>query len=116
MYKFSYCEEKNRIHICVEGALSPAEVDSYIKELISLIDKTSPGFTVLADSSRSEISFLENSSKLQVAREYGIKKGFKNVATVLGGEAYKLHEEKPFPGIKNTFLNLKEAEEFLDNL
>ncbi|MHB8065598.1 MAG: hypothetical protein ACYDG2_23770 [Ruminiclostridium sp.] len=116
MYKFSYSEEKNRIHIYIEGELTASEIDDYIKELIALIEKTRPGFTVLADSSRSSISFLENSAKLQVIRDHGVKKGFKNVATVLGIDAYRLHEAKPFPGIKNTFIGVREAEAFLDSL
>ena len=84
--------------------------------MIEIIEKTKPGFTVLADSSKSSISFLENSSKLQAARDYGVKKGFKNVATVLGADAFRLHEKNPFQGIKNTFMSLKEAEAFLDGL
>lgn len=116
MYKFSYCEEKNRIYIYIYGELSQNEIENYKNELISIIDKTKYGFTVLADSSQSSISFLENSTKLQVVRDYGVQKGFKNVATVLGADAYKLHEIKPFQGIKNTFMCVKEAEAFLDSL
>jgi hypothetical protein len=116
MYKSSYCEEKNRIYIYIEDDLSPFEANNYIKEVTSLIEKTKPGFTVLADSSNSTISFLENSMKFQVIRDYSAEKGFKNVATVLGTDAFKLHEVKPFQGIKNTFTCINEAEAFLDSL
>lgn len=114
MYKFLYCKEKNRIYISIEGALSSLEIEKYIKELIELIDNTKPGFTVLADSSKSSISFLENSAKFQVIRDYGVEKGFKNVATVLSEEARRLNDIKPFPGIKNIFNSIEAAEIFLD--
>lgn len=116
MYRFSYSEEKNRIYIYVEGKLSQEDVQNYIDEMLTLIDGTKPGFTVLADSSKSDISFFEISTKFHVIRDYGNTKGFKNVATVLSEEAYNLHEINPFPGIKNTFRSLKEAADFLDLL
>lgn len=116
MYKFSYCKEKNRIYIKIEGELSPTEIENYIKELIVLIEETRPSFTVLADLSKSSISFLKNGTKFQVIRDYGVKRGLKNVATVLGTDAFKLHEEKPFPATKNTFICVSEAEAFLDSM
>lgn len=116
MYKFSYSEEKNRIYIQVTGALTAQELESYKEELLDIVNRTQPGFTVFADSTKSDISFLENSGKLQVIRDYAATRGFKSVATVLGKEAYELHQQKPFPGIKNVFTDLQEAEKFLDSL
>jgi len=116
MFNFAYCEEKNRIYINIEDDLSSSEIDAYIKGLTDLIERTRPGFTVLADLSESRISFVEKSAEFQVIRDYSIKKGFKNVATVLEAYAYKLHKGSPFPGVKNTFLCVREAEAFLDSL
>jgi hypothetical protein len=84
--------------------------------MIGLIEKTEPGFTVLADLSESKISFVEKSAQFQVIRDHSIRKGMKNVATVLANDAYEFHKTKPFSGVKNTFLSKEKAETFLDSV
>jgi len=116
MYKFIFNNDKNRIYIYIGGSLADSELEKYKNELIEMINKTHTGFTVFADSSKSSISFLENSVKLQGARDYGVTRGFKGVATVLSYEAFEIHQKKPFPGIKNVFTDVIEAEQFLDTL
>lgn len=116
MFKLDYCEEKNRIYINIKDDFSKAETDAYINSMMALIEKARLGFTVLADVSEGRISFLEKSAEFQIIRDNGIKKGLKNVATVLAADAYELHKTKPFSGIKNTFLSVEKAEAFLDSL
>jgi len=116
MYRFTYDEKRNRIYILIEGSLTEQEIENYKSELIDTINKTRSGFTVFADSSKSSIEFLENSWKLQAARDHGKAMGFLEVATVLSIEAYEIHKISPFKGIKNTFTDAKEAERFLDSL
>ena len=114
MYELNYSKEKNRIYIRIEGYLTDAEISYYIDDLIHLIDMTMPNFTVLADVTKSDISVLLNGSKFQEVRDYGATKGFKNVATVVSSEAYEIHKNKSFEGIKNVFSNMQDAEQYLD--
>lgn len=116
MFKLAYCEEKNRIYINIADEISKSETDDYVTGMTGLIEKTEPGFTVLADLSESKISFVEKSAQFQAIRDHSIRKGMKNVATVLAADAYKLHKTKPFSGVKNTFLSAEKAEAFLNSL
>lgn len=116
MHRFFYDKSKNRIYIFIEGTLTEEEIESYKTDLIGVIKKTQRGFTVFADATRAYIDFLENSWRMQPARDYGISKGFLGVATVLNQNAFEIHQKTPFRGIMNTFTDASEAEVFLDSL
>lgn len=114
MYTISYDPSKNRIFIKIIGTMTDQEVQDYTKETISLIDTANPGFTVCANMEQSDRTVLENSGTFQGIRDYAMQKQLRNVATVLSQEAYNIHQEAPFTGIRNIFLNQEEAERFLD--
>lgn len=116
MYTINYSSTNNRIYVKVVGDISDEEMNKYEKEMLAIVDKTTPGFTVLADLLESNEVFIYKSGAFQSIRNYGIKKGFKASAHVLNNETYEANIGKSFEGIKNIFLSCEDAERFLDTV
>lgn len=112
MFTLRYSEEKNRIYIKLNGVLSEAAFNTYKNNIIDLIDNSKAGFTVLADLSLCDSTILDSSDNFNVIREYGAKKDFKARALVLGTEAYNVYNNN----LQGTFLNIEEAEDYLNKL
>jgi len=115
LYTIDYSKEKNRIYVKIVGDITDEEMKSYEKEMLSIVDVTTPGFTMFADLLESDEAFLCKSGSFQSIRNYGATKGFKAASYALNSETYELHKKNPFQGIKNIFLSIAEAERFLDN-
>jgi oligoendopeptidase F len=115
VFTLRYSDEKNRIYIKIDGALSEAEINTYKNNIIDLIDHSKMGFTVLADFSRCDRSILDNSDNFNVIREYGAKRGFKANALVLKREFYDIYCNV-LVNNKNIFITIEDAENYLDTL
>lgn len=116
MFTLSYSKEKNRIFIKLRGVLTQAEFEAYKDNIISLIDQSKAGFTVLADLSPCDSGILQQSDNFNVIREYGAKRGVKANALVLSEEAYEVYNKASQGKSRNAFLTKEEAEKYLDEL
>ncbi|MDF2592484.1 MAG: hypothetical protein K0S75_1950 [Clostridia bacterium] len=116
MFILRYSEEKNRIYIELHNVLSQAEFEAYKSNIIAIIDNSKMGFTVLADLSTCDKSILDRSDSFNVIREYGVKRGFKANALVLGRESYDIYNRNIQGSNKHIFLTIEEAENYLNAL
>lgn len=114
MFTLSYSTEKNRIYIKLDGVLSSAEFETYKNNIMSLIDNSKVGFTVLADLSPCDGAILEQSNNFDIIREYGAKRGVKANALVLNDEVYEIYNKASKGKMRNAFLTIEEAQRYLD--
>ncbi len=114
MFTLRYSEEKNRIYIKLNGVLSEAEFNIYKNNILDLIDNSKTGFTVLADLSPCDSAILDSSDNFNIIREYGSKRGFKAHALVLDEKSYEIYNSTIHSSNKNIFLNIEEAESYLN--
>jgi hypothetical protein len=114
MFTLNYSVEKNRIYIKLHGVLSSTEFETYKNNIISLIDNSKVGFTVLADLSQCDSAILEQSDNFNIIREYGAKRGVKANALVLNEEVNEIYNKASQGKIRNAFLTIEAAERYLD--
>lgn len=114
MFSLRYSKVKNRIYIKINDDLSSEAFERYKSEILSLIDDSDLGFTVLADLSDCTLSVLKSSDKFNIIRDYGASKGFKANANVLSPSHYEFYMKLSPVNKNNVFLTSNEAEEYLD--
>lgn len=116
MYIINYDKARNRIYLKIQGNMSSSQSERYTDDMIGVISQAITGFTVFADLSESDLSVLQDGGNFAGVREYAVKQGVQGVVTLVCPEAYKMHLEHPFDGIKNVFGTMKDAQEYLNIL
>jgi hypothetical protein len=117
MYEVTYDRAKNRIYIKLEGTMSLDEADGYNEAVKKAADQAQPGFTICIDGAKAAPFSPEVDAKCAESRNYLVKKGVKDTATVVDSAILKMHVARTLKEIGgNVFGSKEEADKYLDSL